>query len=78
MLVGVLRPKRLFGRVHVALPLRDRKTELPNNVGEAFGSPVAERQDYMGRSPIDVSPPAFGEPGGVSPRTRRCSAESGG
>ena len=57
----------MLGRVHVALSLRDRKAELSNNIGEAFGSPVAERQGDMGRSPIDVSPPSFGEPGGVSP-----------
>jgi hypothetical protein len=36
-----------FAQEIVALSLRDRKAELPNNVDEAFGSPVAERQGYL-------------------------------
>jgi hypothetical protein len=30
----------------VALLLRDKKAELSNKIDEAFGIPVAERQDY--------------------------------
>jgi hypothetical protein len=49
IVVLVLKPietSLILGKL-VALSPRDRKAELPNNVDEAFGSPVAERQGYV-------------------------------